>query len=267
MSNDYDNGAGESVGASGRPLTREPYRGPRIRNRRTGEERYWIGDRYVSATDPARLTTQDRESVSSAQADASRMSSTLPDLNRFEELNRNVPTGSITHRFGMFAGNMPRVVGIDNPATPQNEPQGYDEMRSIVSRLTPSQRVEGSGSSSNLDVGMFREGLPNVGNSGPANSRIISGYRRQARVAQAHAEFMDWYWPRTGSLQGADAQFNRYRTAVARDPELTWQDFFGASQPPAAPAAQGQGAPQPAQAGAPERWERNQRTGRMERQR
>ena len=216
-----------SVGGDTPGATRGPvYRGMRRqrRNPTTGqtEVEYWVQGRgYVPANDASRLSPQERVARQSAIDQANRFASMLPDLNRFEELNRSVPTGSVTQRFGQWAGNMPRVFGIDNPTTAQNEPQGYDEMRAITSRLTPSQRVEGSGSSSNLDVGMFREGLPNMGNTGPANSRIIQGYRRQAQDARDYADFMDWYWPRTGSLTNADAEFARYRQARQRTPGLS----------------------------------------------
>jgi hypothetical protein len=236
MSNDYDVGQPQP-----RPMTREPYRGPRIRSRSTGEVKYWVGDRYVSENSPDRLTTQERTARQSALDNANRFGTMLPDLNRFEELNRTVPTGSVTQRAGQFFGNMPRLLyGLDNPATPQSEPQGYDEMRAIVSRLTPSQRVEGSGSSSNLDVGMFREGLPNMGNSGPANSRIIEGYRRQAQDAREYADFIDWYWPRTGSLTNADSEFARYRQARSSNPELNWRQFFRADAAPGGGGQQGE---------------------------
>jgi hypothetical protein len=214
-------------------MTREPYRGPRIRSRTTGEVRHWVGDRYVSANSPERLTPQERTARQAAMDRASQSGSYLPDLNRFEELNRTVPTGSVTQRIGQWALNAPRILSLDNPLTPMEEPQGYDEMRAITSRLTPNQRVEGSGASSNLDVGMFREGLPNMGNSGPANSRIIEGYRRQAQDARDYADFMDWYWPQTGSLTNADSEFARYRQARAANPELSWRQFFraGGEQP------------------------------------
>ena len=241
-----------SVGGDTPGATRGPvYRGMRRqrRNPTTGqtEVEYWVQGRgYVPANDASRLSPQERVARQSAIDQANRFASMLPDLNRFEELNRSVPTGSVTQRFGQWAGNMPRVFGIDNPTTAQNEPQGYDEMRAITSRLTPSQRVEGSGSSSNLDVGMFREGLPNMGNTGPANSRIIQGYRRQAQDARDYADFMDWYWPRTGSLTNADAEFARYRQARQRTPGLSWRQFFNAdgvnaqTRPGnAAPAARG----------------------------
>jgi len=234
MSDEYSGGdGGAGFGASGRPLTREPFRGNRIRNRQTGEVRVWVGDRYVGANDRARLTTTEREQLAQAEAAAANYQQHLPDLNRFEELNRTVPTGAWFQRFGqsMPTGPAPRLFSWDaNGDAPGGGPNEFEEMRAITNRLTPDQREPGSGSSSNLDVTMFREGLPNIGRGGPANSRIIEGFRRQQRDAQDYADFLNWYFPQTGSLTNAQAHFQQYRTARARNPRLTWQEFFGSQQ-------------------------------------
>lgn len=235
-------------GASGRPLTREPFRGNRIRNRRTGEVRVWIGDRYVGANDRARLTTSERDILAQAEAAAANYQQHRPELDRFEELNRTVPTGAWFQRFGqaMPTGPAPRIFSFDaNGDAPGGGPGEFDEMRAITSRLTPDQREPGSGSSSNLDIGMFREGLPNVSRDGPANSRIIQQYRAAQRDAQDYADFLNWYFPQTGSLTGAQAMFQEYRGERRRNPRLTWQQYFGGQQ-------QGGGASQGV-----ERWTRD----------
>lgn len=276
MTDIYGAGDDSGQGASGRPITREPYRGARIRNRRTGEVRVWNGGRYVAQNSQERLTAQERQSLSEAQAEAGRYAQMMPDLDRFEQLNTEVPTGSLSHRFGIWAGDMPRVLGIDSngPGPNGDTSMMMDEMRSITDRLTPAQRAPGSGSSSNLDVGMFRSGLPNIGRRGPANSDIISGYRRQGRDAQDRAEFMDWYWPRSGSLQGAEEAYAQYRAARQQDPSLTWRRFFGADTQTRAPGVASLGARATGSGGTPgggsgqrETWVRDPATGRLMRQR
>lgn len=239
MSNDYDVGVTpESDGQTQRPVTREPYRGPRIRNRRSGEVAIWNGQRYVSQFDRSRLTGPEQETISGAEGRARNFQQNLPSLNRFEELNRTVPTGAWFQRLGqnMPTGPAPRLFSYDsNGSQPGGGPDEFDEMRSINSRLAPQQRPPGSGSSSNIDVTMFREGLPNVDRGGPANSRIIGQYRNDARDAQDYSDFLNWYWPARGTLNGADAMYNEYRQARARNPRLTWQQHIGGEQstPPA----------------------------------
>jgi hypothetical protein len=237
MSNDYD--VGDAL--AGRPVTRQPYRGPRVRSRSTGETYYWVGDHYEPENSPRRLSAPEQQARQQALDVASNYEQHLPDLRRFEELNRTVPTGALSHRLGQALG-LPRLFSFDNDPGPGNTARGLDEQRSITSRLTPDQREPGSGSSSNLDVTMFREGLPNIGNAGPTNSRIIEGYRRQAADARAYADFIEWYWPRTGSMTGADAQFAQYRAARQRNPNLTWQQHFRVEAP-----ARPQGVPETAQ--------------------
>lgn len=226
---DYDGGTPDAR------TTRTPYRGPRVRSRSTGQVYYWVGSEYVPENDLRRLTPQERQARQDAVDYAAQQQRVLPDLHRFEQLNRTVPTGSLTQRLGQFFagdnGPAPRMVGIDNPHTPQNEPAGYDEMTSITDRLAPRQRQPGSGSSSNLDVSMFRGALPNMGRDGPANSNIIRSLEREAADSQAYAEFLDWYWPRNGSLAGAQEQFQQFRSARERNPRLTWRQFFDRQQP------------------------------------
>lgn len=195
----------------GRPLNREPYRGRYRTNRRTGERQVWNGTGYVALNYIGRLTTQEQQSRQAALDRARDMENVIPDLNRFEQLNRTVPTGSLSQRLGQTFGGLPRIVSIDNNATPQNEPQGYDEMRAINSRLAPLQREPGSGASSDTDTAMFREGLPSIASSGPANSAIIRGYRERAQEARDYADFLERYWPEHGSLHGVDQAYADYR--------------------------------------------------------
>jgi hypothetical protein len=268
-----DDGADGGGATNVRPATRTPYRGPRVRSRSTGEVYYWTGNTYVPANSPERLTPQERTARQSAIDNAQRLQTALPDLNRYEELNRSVPTGSVTQRLGQWAGDLPQILSIDDPTTSLNEPAGMDEMRAITDRLTPRQRVPGSGATSDFEGRMFRGALPNRGRSGPANSAIIGGLRNEARDAQEYSEFLDWYWPQAGSLTGAQEHYGEYRAARARNPNLTWRQYFTRPQAQPEQPRQGGGArPAPARAAprgpggggaAQEQWVRDPRTGQI----
>lgn len=227
-----------------RPLNNEPYRGPERIHRATGRRQVWNGQRYVDDNNRSRLTPEEQRSISEAEAIARRYQGHLPALQRFEELNRTVPTGAWFQRFGqsMPLGPAPRLFSWDaNGDRPGGSSAEFDEMRSINSTLAPEQREPGSGSSSNIDVQMFREGLPNVDRPGPANQNIINRFRERARDAQDYADFVNWYWPQTGTLNNADAEFNRFRAARERNPRLTWRQFFRASEQRGGPTRQQQG--------------------------
>ena len=81
------------------------------------------------------------------------------------ELNRATGTGSLYD--AIFT------------ETPQLHGAAHNEMTAIQSRLGPSQRIQGSGSSSDRDVSLFMRGLPNTNNPGPVNKAIREDYERQ----------------------------------------------------------------------------------------
>jgi len=218
MSNDYD--------ASLQPIPQPDansttsgggarYIGPRIRNRSTGEVRYWVqGQGYVGANDLRRLPALEQRQVNEARQRSNLMVQSLPDWHRFEELNTRENTGS----YGQIAGNVlhiPPVLGRPDE----------DEMRSIIAKWVPNQRTPGAGTTSDRDLSFYEGALPSTSRVGPSNSRIIRDFERNSRIATAYADFLDWYWPRTGSLNGAQAQWAQY---LQRNPNLetNWRQYF-----------------------------------------
>lgn len=219
--------------------TSQPYRTPRRTRRETGVTEVWVEGRgYVPENSLDRLNVQERNSVLEARANAQRLSHAIPDLDRFEELNRTQPTGSWGQQLGQFFGDLPEYLG---------DPE-VEEMRAITNRLTPLMRPAGAGATSDFEGRMYQGSLPNRGRVGPANSNIIQNLRRQAQEAQTYAEFLDWYWPRNGGTTGALEEWGRYRSQGEGRP---WREFFnaGGGQPQ---RAGGQTQPAPAQAQRPD---------------
>lgn len=199
--------------------TSQPFRGPRRTHRETGRTEVWVEGRgYVPENALDRLPNTEQRAVLEARANAQRLTGFLPDLDRFEELNRTENTGGWNQRLGQFFGDMPEIF-------PDN---GVDEMRSITDRLTPQQRPPGSGTTSDFDAAMFRGSLPHRGRGGNANSQVIANLRRQARDAQEYAEFLDWYWPQGGSTSGATEAWGQYMRQRQPNDTRTWREYFGA---------------------------------------
>jgi hypothetical protein len=114
----------------------------------------------------------------------------LNDLDRFGQLNRQTSTGGIL-------GNLFQD-------TPYLHSDDFNEMRAIQSRLGPSQRIQGSGASSDRDVSLFMSGLPNVGQGGNTNKNIREQYQRQYDYALKKQTFLQDYLQKNGHLNGAD---------------------------------------------------------------
>lgn len=215
MTDTYGGSSGN--GNAYRGPTRQPYRGPYRVQRETGRREFWVeGEGYVPENDLRRLSPEDARAVREARERATGLNASLPDWRRFESLNREEATGSL----GQIVGN---AINAPNIAGRERE----DEMRAIVNRWTPRQREPGSGTTSDRDIAIFTGSLPSTGRVGPSNSNIIRGIERDARLASEYADFLDWYWPRTGTLSGAQAAWSEY----LRQPDgqrRPWREYFGA---------------------------------------
>ena len=179
-----------------------------------------------------RLTANERTSVEEARQRAVGMRAARPDLERYRALNRENPTGAL----GQIIGQ-----SLDQPQYAADV--GIDEMLSLEQKLAPRQRVQGSGTTSDRDIMLFRGALPSIRRVGNSNANIIRGLLREADEAQAYAEFLDWYWPQAGTTSGAQEAWRGY---VERHPDLDvpWREAFAARATPTQPRAQS-GAPRP----------------------
>lgn len=213
MSDTYGGSGGD--GNAFRGPTRQPYRGPYRVQRETGRREYWVeGDGYVPENDLRRLSPEDARAVRDARLRATELNRSLPDWQRFEELNREEATGSLGQILGN-ALNAPNIAGRERE----------DEMRAIVNRWTPRQREPGSGTTSDRDIAIYTGAIPGTNRIGPSNSNIIRGIERDAREASEYADFLEWYWPRGGTLAGAQAAWSAYLGQPQRRP---WREHFGA---------------------------------------
>ena len=120
-------------------------------------------------------------------------SSILNDLNEFGRLNQENSTGSwwqqLTPDKQMF-----------------RSPKSM-EMVAIQSRLGPSQRVVGSGSSSDRDVQLFLRGIPSLENEGPVNAGIREDFKRKYDYAVAKRAAMQTHIDKNGNLSGFDSSW------------------------------------------------------------
>jgi len=130
----------------------------------------------------------------------------LKDLEKFGELNRRSKTGALYE--GSFASFMPESW------------RGADEkvMKSITSDLAPKKRVEGSGTTSDRDINLYLESLPNIANEGDVNQQIRENYRAQYERSNKKLQFMQSYFDQYGHLNGADAIYQQQNKVVNQNP-------------------------------------------------
>lgn len=106
--------------------------------------------------------------------------------------------------------------------------------QSLVDRLTPKQRVPGSGASSDLDVKMFKNSLPSLWNAPGGNAIILDTMESMALYRQARGEIAYRLMDGTMNRQQALEEFKKLP-----DPFAAFKEYRKR-----APAGQGQGAPQ-----------------------
>ena len=91
----------------------------------------------------------------------------IPDLNALGELLNQAPNGPIQGRLAQTFS------GFSTPA---------DAAKALISRMAPSMRVEGSGSSSDIDVKMLMDSLGSLINDPSANALIHQAFKAKLNL-------------------------------------------------------------------------------------
>jgi hypothetical protein len=139
------------------------------------------------------LTDLDVKTIGEYETNLRKSRSLLPDLDRLEAAVRMFPTGVGGSQVLAFKQAADRL-GWKVEGTSEGE-----IIQSIQSRLAPAMRPEGSGSSSDRDVQMFLDSLPNLFKTQGGNLKVISHLRRIATRQQQEAAFMRKYFRENGN--------------------------------------------------------------------
>lgn len=124
----------------------------------------------------------------------------LSELNLFDSEAAKQDTG------GMYG--LPMVTEVASWFDPE-----VASIEAITSRLTPAQRVEGSGSTSNYDAAQFKFGLMGMAKPKAANKVISKALRVKANNELQRQAFLSDYVDVNGSLAGADKYWQDYLEA------------------------------------------------------
>ena len=159
------------------------------------QQQDWMSD--ISPKDRAKLRMETisgaKKRIAEVDADIAKAEPILRYIERFGSLNRETATGSLWDAVA--------------PASPVFRGANKQEMQAIQSRLGPSQRVEGSGASSDRDVQLFMSGIPGVDKKGNVNKNIREQFKRQYNYAVKKKSAMQSYLSKNGSLDGFDEQW------------------------------------------------------------
>lgn len=160
----------------------------------------------------------------------------ISDIDRFLKLNESVSTGV-----------MNKIPGAETVRSFDPE---FNEMLKISSKMIPSMRAIGSGSSSDLDVKMFTNATINVGSDPEANKNIGTALRLQKQRENDQAAFLANYLQANRHLDGADAAWNKYMNAnpifdteaaqgsyTLNPVRQSYKDFFSGKKAPDRPAS------------------------------
>lgn len=176
-----------------------------------------------------KLAPTDSKYISEARTTAQQLANTVPLINRFVQLNREVGTG------GMMGNAL--VAGARAMVDPR-----IAEMRSITDRLTPAMRQGMPGAASDRDVAMFQSATVGVGKLGPANQSVAAALRAAAKRQQDYVAYLEDYARKNGSLLGAQEEWDAYASAnpmfddqgtgvLKLNPTTPWRQYFGSTAP------------------------------------
>jgi len=193
-------------------------------------------------------TKTDQEALETARGKARKSLETARMAEQFMQLNSRTGTGGLPSRPVVpLTKAIPGAPLWGDLAASLTGNPDWSQMKSINSQLAPAQRVPGSGASSDMDVKMFKEALPNIDTPGPANAMNAKRLQKQSDRDNAYAAFQDTWYSRNGTLLGADKAFNQFwlkresgdpvaNNISAQDRALAAVRKAGAKKP-AAPAA------------------------------
>lgn len=154
-----------------------------------------LARRGVSLPAPQRkLSPQEHKLLTETQAQANAALDTLPDINRFQELNAQTRTGGL-----MGMGPFAAARNMFDP--------NVQQINEINARLTPAQRQPGSGTTSDRDLALFQQAVPGLNRDRTANTAILERGRQEAVRRQQRADFYAEFAAKNGTLNGAEQAF------------------------------------------------------------
>lgn len=145
---------------------------------------------------PAKLTPQEQAALTEQRNAAGQMREITAQADSFLELNRKAPTGPLYKIPGATT-----IGGLFKPEIAQ--------MDALTARMAPSQRVPGSGTTSDKDLALFMKAVPSPDRLGTANQGIVKDMRGMAERKSAYVQFLDQYAAQNGTLNGAEAAYAR----------------------------------------------------------
>ena len=130
----------------------------------------------------------------------------MAGLNRFEQLLDSQSTGGVWRNLPVVgAGGTFDLEAKTNPVA--------QEMQAIISRMVPAMRGGLTGSSSDLDVAMFKSATVGRGATTEANRNIAMGLRTAVQNALEQEAFRDAYFEVYETTIGADRHWREYLEA------------------------------------------------------
>lgn len=120
---------------------------------------------------------------------------------RFKQLNSVQKTGGLLG----FPGIGSLLQMIESPFNPE-----LKEMRSLSSAIAPSMRAPGSGSSSDMDVAMFKEATVGPDKPRETNDNIIAAANMVQQNALDRPSFNDAYFSKFGTMNGMERAWQHY---------------------------------------------------------
>jgi len=154
---------------------------------------------------------------------------TVSQLDRFENINLQQPTGGFQHRD--MSGWVKPVVELFNPK--------LQDMAGISSILQGQARPVGSGATSDFEQRLYRQGVPSPEKEGPNNQSIIAYQKGVLYEERDRLAFSEAFLNQNGSLAGSQEAWTNYvmanpytvmdqksRTRL-NNKRQNWDEYFG----------------------------------------
>lgn len=188
---------GMIYGPDGRPVWVENYLEGREQIAQAGRPEFRIGDDA-----PPALAEVDQGAIETMTEAYGSLNSMLPLLDRLEDALDAFDTGP---GGGVRLALNQIAASLGDEGAAQRASAG-EVIRSIQNQLAPRMRVPGSGATSDMEVNMFLNSLPNLSTTPEGNRLIIDGFRRIAERRRQELRIARRYMARDGYM--TDAYFD-----------------------------------------------------------
>jgi hypothetical protein len=183
------------------------------------------GQAFETAT---RLVEADRAALKGAASKSEKMRAAANELDQVADVAQaGVEGAGSTGGFGWGAKDLASSFWALFSSDEAQQREAQTLLESVAPNVISASREAGTGAMSDQEMREYLKAGPTSSKTPGQNLEIIEKMRNVASVSRDYADFLDWYRDKFATLNGAEAQWQRYKAqnpilARGSDGKLDW---------------------------------------------